>query len=456
MLTFATGCGKQAEEPPKTESGIEVNKTEDELRDERELREIAESELAQPERVAALSGNAAAMWKLAGGTIAAGVEEADGVPKEAVCGSEDAPDIEAVLEFAPDLILLDRKSVSYEETVSLLDITEGAPAYLTIDIHSFDDYADGMLAMAKYTKDTGAYQTRVIDVRKKNAEVIARGREALEVLIQTMPLPESLLSEDGDESVETAAHTPDAGTDSAVSGTGPDSSAGQGTESSMDSTSESYPDDPEKVADKRESITVLLMRVDAEGCTIQGDRDYVSNMFADFGLVNVNPGYEEIRVEIPKEDDTEADTIVDESAESGVESSASAETDTKVDEGAKDGTEAPGAAESAISEAEAEISEAESEMSEGDPADSGTEADSKEFDTILSRNPDYIFVIYEGKERDAEKTYKAICEKKEFWNELTAVRNRHVYTLPQNTFAFPPNDQWDLAYEYLYQMMFVM
>jgi ABC-type Fe3+-hydroxamate transport system substrate-binding protein len=224
----------------------------------------------------------------------------------------------------------------------------------------------------------------------------------------------------------------------------------------MDSTSESYPDDPEKVADKRESITVLLMRVDAEGCTIQGGHDYVSNMFADFGLVNVNPGYEEIRVEIPKEDDTEADTIVDESAESGVESSASAETDTKVDEGAKDGTEAPGAAESAISEAEAEISEAESEMSEGDPADSGTEADSKEFDTILSRNPDYIFVIYEGKERDAEKTYKAICEKKKFWNDLTAVRNRHVYTLPQNTFAFPPNDQWDLAYEYLYQMMFVM
>ena len=449
MLTLTTGCGKHAEEPPKTESGIEVNKTEEELRDERELKEIAESELAQPERVAALSRNAAAMWKLAGGTIAAGVEEADGVPKGAVCGTEDAPDIEAVLEFAPDLILLDRKSASYEETVSLLDITEGTPAYLTIDIHSFDDYADGMLAMAKYTKDTGAYQTRVIDVRKKNAEVIARGREALEVLIQTMPLPESLLSEDGDESVETAAHTPDAGTDSTVSGTGPDSSAGQSTESSMDSTSESYPDDPEKVADKRESINVLLMRVDAEGCTIQGGHDYVSNMFADFGLVNVNPGYEEIRVEIPKEDDTEADTIVDESAENGVESSVSAESDTKVDEGAKADSTAPGAAESAISEAESAISEE-------NPAASGTEDHREEFDTILSCNPDYIFVIYEGKERDAEKTYKAICEKKEFWNDLTAVRNRHVYTLPQNTFAFPPNDQWDLAYEYLYQMMFVM
>ena len=79
-----------------------------------------------------------------------------------------------------------------------------------------------------------------------------------------------------------------------------------------------------------------------------------------------------------------------------------------------------------------------------------------EFENILSRNPDYIFVIYEGKEKTAEKTYKEICESREFWGNMTAVRNRHVYTLPQSTFAYPPNDQWDLAYEYLYQMMFVM
>ena len=40
MLTLTTGCGKHAEEPPKTESGIEVNKTEEELRErEREHQE---------------------------------------------------------------------------------------------------------------------------------------------------------------------------------------------------------------------------------------------------------------------------------------------------------------------------------------------------------------------------------------------------------------------------------
>ena len=65
-------------------------------------------------------------------------------------------------------------------------------------------------------------------------------------------------------------------------------------------------------------------------------------------------------------------------------------------------------------------------------------------------------MIYEGKEKTAEKTYKEICESREFWGDMTAVRNRHVYTLPQSTFAYPPNDQWDLAYEYLFQMMFVM
>lgn len=499
MLTFATGCGEQAEEPPKTESGIEVNKTEEELRDERELREIAESELAQPERVAALSGNAAAMWKLAGGTIAAGVEEADGVPKGAVCGTEDAPDIEAVLEFAPDLILLDRKSVSYEETVSLLDITEGAPAYLTIDIHSFDDYADGMLAMAKYTKDTGAYQTRVIDVRKKNAEVIARGREALEVLIQTMPLPEgSLLPEADDESMmetpdqaktdsapdSVESHGAESGSDdptasgAAESGTD-DSTETQSTESALDSTAESYPADVEKVADKRESITVLLMRVDAEGCTIQGSHDYVSNMFADFGLINVNPGYEEVRVTLPKEEEemsSAAETVETATGKTAENKTESGVTDSVVESGAEADSQATDGTETASamgSEAGADSRAAdgtETENASEPEAGAASQADSKEttdqtkarpaneieFETILSRNPDYIFVIYEGKEKAAEQTYKAICESREFWGDMTAVRNRHVYTLPQSTFAYPPNDQWDLAYEYLYQMMFVM
>jgi len=133
-------------------------------------------------------------------------------------------------------------------------MTEGAPPYLVVDIHRFDDYADSMLEMAKYTKDAAAYTTGVIDVRRKNAEVIARGQEALQVLIQTMPLPEgSLLPEADDESMAAAPTTDKA--DDAV-----DSTVSAGTESSPDSDAESYPDDTEKVADKRESITVLLLR----------------------------------------------------------------------------------------------------------------------------------------------------------------------------------------------------
>ena len=463
MLALTAGCGKKDEKIPTTESGIEAVKTEEELRDEREMEEIEKSEKALPERVAALSRNAASMWKIAGGKIAAGVEEASGVPKNAVFGTENDPDIEAVLNFGTDLILIDKVSENYQDMISLLDMTEGAPPYLVIDIHCFDDYADSMFEMAKYTKDVEAYKLGVIDVRMKNAEVIARGQEALEVLIQTMPLPEgSLLSEADDESMAEApgqvkTYSSSDSTGSRATESFLDSNMSQDTESGLDSAAESYPADAEKVADKRESITVLLMRVDAEGCTIQGSHDYVSNMFADFGLLNVNPGYEVVRVTLPKEGD---------------ESDRSSGTDDKAaDSKAADGTETDSAVESGAEagskttdDQAANIKPADDQTADNKKDDSKEAADQEEvrpaneieFETILSRNPDYIFVIYEGKEKTAEKTYKAICESKEFWSDMTAVRNRHVYTLPQSTFAYPPNDQWDLAYEYLYQMMFVM
>ena len=553
MLALTAGCGKKEEKTPPTESGIEAEKTEEELRDEREMEEIETSEKVLPERVAALSREAASMWKIAGGKLAAGVEEASGIPKNAVFGTEDEPDIEAVLSFGADLILIDKASKNYQDMVSLLDMTEGAPPYLVIDIHSFDDYADSMFEMAKYTKDVEAYKLGVIDVRRKNAEVIAAGQEALKVLIQTMPLPEgSLLPEADDESVmetpdqakrdsvsdsaesrtaettvdSSASQAAESGTDSNVSQaaeSGTDSNMSQAaesetdsildqmTESALDSSAESYPADAEKVADKRESITVLLMRVDAEGCTIQGSHDYVSNMFADFGLINVNPGYEEVRVTLPKEEEemsSAAETVetatgktAENKTESGVTDSAvesGAEADSQATDGtetasamgseagadsrAADGTETENASEPEAgadsqasggtevdSSVDADAQTADSQATDGQVTDSkaaGSEeaadqakvrpANEIEFETILSRNPDYIFVIYEGKEKTAEKTYKEICESREFWGNMTAVRNRHVYTLPQSTFAYPPNDQWDLAYEYLFQMMFVM
>ena len=523
MLALTAGCGKKEEKTPPTESGIEAVKTEEELRDEREMEEIEKSEKALPERVAALSRNAASMWKIAGGKLAAGVEEASGVPKNAVFGTEDDPDIEAVLNFGADLILVDKVSENYQDMVSLLDMTEGAPPYLVIDIHSFDDYADSMFEMAKYTKDVEAYKLGVIDVRRKNAEVIARGQEALKVLIQTMPLPEgSLLSEADEESVmetpntaetDTASESKvdqgaepgsDASTASRVAESPSDSNMSQITESGSDSTAESYPADAEKVADKRESITVLLMRVDAEGCTIQGSHDYVSNMFADFGLINVNPGYEEVRVSLPKEEEevdsaakaeeikaadskaadssVESGTEADSQPAEGAEADNTAESEAAADSQTAGGTELDSTNEAEVtvdspetnveeidSSVDADAQTADSQATDGQATDSkaaGSEeaadqakvrpANEIEFENILSRNPDYIFVIYEGKEKTAEKTYKTICESREFWGDMTAVRNRHVYTLPQSTFAYPPNDQWDLAYEYLYQMMFVM
>ena len=199
----------------------------------------------------------------------------------------------------------------------------------------------------------------------------------------------------------------------------------------------------------------------------------------DFGLINVNPGYEEVRVTLPAEKDETASaaetggTATGKAADSqtaeSVATDSTVETGAEVDSQNADGT----STESGVEPADAQAAGSESTDSQG--TESGDAADAKadgnedageetadqekvrpaneiEFETILGRNPDYIFLIYEGKERDAEKTYKAICESKDFWNDMTAVRNRHVYTLPQSTFAYPPNDQWDLAYEYLFQM----
>jgi hypothetical protein len=333
-----------------------------------------------------------------------------------------------------------------------------------------------------------------------------------------MPLPEgNLLPEADDESMvetpntaetDTASESKvDQGSESGVDASAvsqaaepaSDSNMSQITESGSDSNAESYPADAEKVAGKRESITVLLMRVDAEGCTIQGSHDYVSNMFADFGLINVNPGYEEVRVTLPKEDaesdsaskadeiqaedskaadstvesgaETDSQPAVDENGGSVSESGAEADSQPAVGEesnsasepGAEAGSQ-PAAGEESNSASEPGA-ETDSQPAIGEKEGSSAKADARakdrpaneiEFENILSRNPDYIFVIYEGKEKTAEKTYKEICESREFWGNMTAVRNRHVYTLPQSTFAYPPNDQWDLAYEYLFQMMFVM
>ena len=212
-------------------------------------------------------------------------------------------------------------------------------------------------------------------------------------------------------------------------------------------------------------------------------------MLADFGLINVNPGYEKVRVTLPNEDaESDSAAKVEEiqeadsqpaegtGADSTVESEAAvdsqpeegAEADSAVESGAGADSQASGGTE-VDSSVDVDAQTADSQATDGQVTDSkaaGSEeaadqakvrpANEIEFENILSRNPDYIFVIYEGKEKTAEKTYKEICESREFWGNMTAVRNRHVYTLPQSTFAYPPNDQWDLAYEYLYQMMFVM
>ena len=68
---------------------------------------------------------------------------------------------------------------------------------------------------------------------------------------------------------------------------------------------------------------------------------------------------------------------------------------------------------------------------------------------IMKKNPDYIFVVYQGEEKQAQEAYNKIAAMPG-WDQLSALKNKHVKVLPKNYFQFKPNAKWDKAYQYLY------
>lgn len=74
-------------------------------------------------------------------------------------------------------------------------------------------------------------------------------------------------------------------------------------------------------------------------------------------------------------------------------------------------------------------------------------------ESILEMDPDFIFLIPMGLERQAEHAYEESFAQKNGWKELTAVKQHHVYTLPKDLFRYKPNNRWAEAYRYLYQLV---
>lgn len=75
--------------------------------------------------------------------------------------------------------------------------------------------------------------------------------------------------------------------------------------------------------------------------------------------------------------------------------------------------------------------------------------DNLSVEAILAADPDYIFVIPQGKEDEAAKAYEDAFTSDPAWNTLSAVQNDKVYVMPKDLFQYKPNARWDEAYQYV-------
>ncbi len=74
-------------------------------------------------------------------------------------------------------------------------------------------------------------------------------------------------------------------------------------------------------------------------------------------------------------------------------------------------------------------------------------------EAIAAADPDYIFVIYQGQESEAETIYEEVFTSQAAWANLKAVVNESVYVLPKDLFQYKPNARWGEAYEYIYEIL---
>jgi len=65
---------------------------------------------------------------------------------------------------------------------------------------------------------------------------------------------------------------------------------------------------------------------------------------------------------------------------------------------------------------------------------------------LLSKDPEYIFVVYQGNEKKALESFKQAYESNPVWKELKAVKNSNVFILSKELFNYKPNDKWADAY----------
>ena len=78
--------------------------------------------------------------------------------------------------------------------------------------------------------------------------------------------------------------------------------------------------------------------------------------------------------------------------------------------------------------------------------------DGLSIETVISEDPEYIFISIMGDEDAAKVNVNGLFQK-DGWNTLSSVKNGKYYFLPKDLFHYKPNSRWDEAYLYLARLL---
>ena len=79
--------------------------------------------------------------------------------------------------------------------------------------------------------------------------------------------------------------------------------------------------------------------------------------------------------------------------------------------------------------------------------------DGLSIEEILLNEPDYIFVSIMGNYDNGKKFILDLFNTKTY-QSLKAVKNNQFYFLPKDLFQYKPNHKWDIAYQYLVDILY--
>lgn len=86
-------------------------------------------------------------------------------------------------------------------------------------------------------------------------------------------------------------------------------------------------------------------------------------------------------------------------------------------------------------------------------ADDDSSLDDLSLEAIAKADPDWIFVIYQGDDDEAQKAFEEAFQSHPVWSQLSAVKQGRVMVLPKHLYQYKPNARWAEGYSYLSQIL---